>query len=194
VKAPANTSTRLAALTGWIWIAVLCTPTGALGQSRSPDSLPRRRLPVLVTPGPDANVPLAPMKRRVTDYARPLAVVMLGGPWCKPCPPLYDSLSATASRLQGGRYGFAYVSFDDDPWKVWRSVRLSGGIRAPVLFGGDHWDELDHWGVTGVPWLFLIDATGRVLDRAIGTRPGLALLQRVEASPADRDSTPAVAP
>jgi hypothetical protein len=64
----------------------------------------------------------------------------------------------------------------------------------PILFGGDHWKELDQWGVTGVPWLFLIDATGRVLDRAIGTQPSLALLERVEASPADRASAPAVAP
>jgi hypothetical protein len=195
VKAPANASTRLAAITGWVWIAMLCAPTGALGQSGPPDALPRKRLPLLTTPGPDAPVPLAPRKRRVTDYARPLAVVMLGGPWCTPCPPLYDSLSATASRLPRGRYGFAYVSFDDDPWNVWRSARLSGGIRAPILFDGGFLRALhDEWGAPGIPWLLVVDSAGRVLERALGTEPGLALLRRVEADSAVHERTPAVAP
>jgi hypothetical protein len=147
-----------------------------------------------MTPRADAAVPVARVRHRATDYARPFAVVLLGGPWCKPCGPLYDSLSATAERLRDGRYGFVYVSFDDDPWEVWRSARLSGGIRVPILFEGDHLSALDEWGVTGVPWLFVVDSTGRVLDRGLGTEPGLALLRRIEADPARQWHPSPVAP
>ncbi len=177
----AHRAFRMAALIGMIAIGAAWAPTPVSAQPGPPDSVPSKRLPLLMAPGPNAEVPLASVRRRVTDFARPAAVVLLGGPWCKPCGPLYDSLSATASRLEGGRYGFAYVSFDDNPWEVWGSARLSGGIRAPILFEGDHLSAFDEWGVTGVPWMLVIDSTGRVLDHGLGTQPGLDLLRRVEA-------------
>jgi hypothetical protein len=92
------------------------------------------------------------------------------------------------------RHGFVYVSFADDPWEVWRSVRLSGGIRVPILFDGRNLRGLQEWGVTGVPWVFVIDSRGRVLERSIGEESDWALLRRVEADPDDRRYSSAVAP
>jgi hypothetical protein len=42
--------------------------------------------------------------------------------------------------------------------------------------------------------LLVIDSEGRVLERALGTQPGLALLRRVEADSAVREWARPVAP
>ena len=73
---------------------------------------------------------------------------------------------------------------------------LEGSLEDPVLTEpAEAWGVGSApWGVGSMPWLFVIDSTGRVLDRSVGTTPGLALLRRVEADSSWVRHPPPVAP
>ncbi len=106
---------------------------------------------------------------RLSALRGKVVLVNLWTTWCPPCREEMPSMQRLWDRLRDRDFQLLAVSEDEDGRRVVEPFVREMKLSFPVLIDPEH-QVGDRYGVWGYPETFVIDRTGRVVDRVIGPR------------------------
>jgi cytochrome c biogenesis protein CcmG/thiol:disulfide interchange protein DsbE len=95
-----------------------------------------------------------------------VVVVNFWASWCAECHTEQDALNATWAKFRDSGVVMLGVDFEDNDADA-RDYIASEGSDYPVVVDGDSRTALA-FGVRGVPETYVVDQSGRIVDRVIG--------------------------
>lgn len=104
----------------------------------------------------------------LSDFRGKVVVLDFWATWCPPCkreiPDFIDL------QKEYGSQGVQIVGIAlDEPEKVQAFARQNG-MNYPILLGSDE-ISLRYGGISGIPTTFIIDKSGKIVNRFVGFRP-----------------------
>jgi peroxiredoxin len=127
----------------------------------------RGRAPSLA---PDFVVPdLSGQAVRLSALRGKVVVVNLWATWCPPCREEMPSMERLYQRLRDRDFQLLAISEDEDGQRVVEPFVKEMKLSFPVLVDPDH-QVGDRYGVWGYPETFVLDRSGRIVERVIGPR------------------------
>lgn len=155
----------------WVWVAAVLTTVGVLaslfgyGLANDPT---RVRSPLIGRTAPAFDLRTLDQRARLSLWSLrgDVVVVNFWASWCGPCRTEHADLEAAWDRYRDEGVVVVGISYQD---------RRQDGLAFFRDLGGD-WPLLDDpgsnvalaYGVTGVPETFLIDRSGRIVDKFFG--------------------------
>lgn len=106
-----------------------------------------------------------------------VVVVNFWASWCAECHTEQPALNQTWQRFGDSGVVVVGVNFEDTADDARDYVRAAG-VSYPVVEDGDSRTALS-FGLRGIPETFLIDRTGRIVDRIIGPVDATKLADRI---------------
>jgi cytochrome c biogenesis protein CcmG/thiol:disulfide interchange protein DsbE len=106
-----------------------------------------------------------------------VVVVNFWASWCTECHTEQSTLNQTWQRFQGSGVVVVGVNFQDTTEDASDYVRAAG-VSYPVVEDSDSRTALAY-GLRGVPETFVIDRTGRIVDRFIGPVDATRLFNQI---------------
>jgi cytochrome c biogenesis protein CcmG/thiol:disulfide interchange protein DsbE len=106
-----------------------------------------------------------------------VVVVNFWASWCAECHTEQPALNQTWQRFRDSGVVVVGVNFEDTADDAGDYVRATG-VEYPVVEDSDSRTALA-FGVRGIPETFLIDRTGRIVDRIIGPVDATKLADRI---------------
>lgn len=130
-------------------------------------------LTVIAQPQPAPALILADMDGKMHDLADlkgKVVVVNFWATWCPPCRREMPSLERLKQRLQSRGLAVLAVDVGEDADSVFAFTgQLEPAPTFPLLLDRDS-RAMQRWKVKGLPTTFVVDATGKVVFRAVGGR------------------------
>jgi cytochrome c biogenesis protein CcmG/thiol:disulfide interchange protein DsbE len=102
----------------------------------------------------------------LADLRGQVVVVNFWASWCAECHTEQPALNATWDRFRDSGVVVLGVDFEDNDADA-RNYIASEGSKYPVVVDSDSKTALSY-GVRGVPETFVVNQTGRIVDRVIG--------------------------
>ncbi len=119
---------------------------------------------------PDFAAPdLAGQAVRLSALRGQVVLVNLWTTWCPPCREEMPSMERLWEQLRGRDFKLLAVSQDEDGRRVVEPFVQEMRLSFPVLLDPEH-QVGDRYGVWGYPETFVIDRSGRIVERVIGPR------------------------
>ena len=98
-----------------------------------------------------------------------VVLVNVWATWCPPCRDEMPSMERLYRELRGPDFELLAVSEDDGPIEGVRTFARDLGVTFPILYDPER-QVGTRYGVWGYPETFVIDRTGRIVERVIGPR------------------------
>jgi peroxiredoxin len=98
-----------------------------------------------------------------------VVLVNVWATWCAPCREEMPSMQRLYEQLAGPDFELLAVSEDDGGLEVVRKFVDDLGVTFPILYDPER-QVGSRYGVWGYPETFVIDRTGRIVERVIGPR------------------------
>lgn len=125
-------------------------------------------------PAPDFSLPqLNGQPLRLSDYRGKVVLLDFWATWCVPCRQGTPHLVALQTKYGSQGLQLIGLSMDDTPEPV-RDFSKQFQMNYPVVMGNADVGKL-YGGVLGLPIEFLIDPTGRIYKKYIGSTTGSGL-------------------
>ena len=106
---------------------------------------------------------------KLSDYRGKVVFLNIWATWCPPCREEMPSMESLYQRLKGRNFEILAVSIDQDGEKAVRPFVAKYGLTFPVLLDPDR-KTYRLYGLTGVPETFIVDKSGIVIHRIIGSQ------------------------
>ncbi|MCW8944520.1 MAG: TlpA family protein disulfide reductase [Sedimenticola sp.] len=118
---------------------------------------------------------------RLEDYRGQVVVINFWSTWCAPCRKEMPSLERAWQQLQSDNVVVLGIAIQDEQAMVVRFIEESR-ITFPILLDTEG-TVAQSWPFSGIPATFVLDASGRIIYRALGLREwdSEAILQKVRA-------------
>lgn len=160
-----STGTRRAVLlTSVVAVVAMVAAVLASGLRHDPSvtasPLVGRTAPDFTLPGLDG----PPM--HLNDLRGQVVVVNFWASWCAECHTEQPALNAVWDQFRDSGVVMVGVDFQDNDADA-REYRATSGSQYPVVVDSDSRTALA-FGVRGVPETFVVDQTGRIVDRVVG--------------------------
>ncbi|HXJ37511.1 MAG TPA: TlpA disulfide reductase family protein [Candidatus Eisenbacteria bacterium] len=147
---------RIAAVTAAIGVGILVLALWGRGRS--------------LAMAPDFALPdLAGQAIRLSAYRGQVVLVNLWATWCPPCREEMPSMERLYQRLKDRGFVLLAVSQDEGDVEGVKKFAKEMKITFPVLVDPQG-DVGRNYGVWGYPESFLLDRSGRIVERVIGPR------------------------
>ncbi|HEY9474124.1 MAG TPA: TlpA disulfide reductase family protein [Mycobacteriales bacterium] len=155
---------RVFLLTGVVAVVAMVAALLASGLRHDPSvtasPLVGRTAPDFTLPGLDG----PPV--HLSDLRGQVVVVNFWASWCAECHTEQPALNAVWDQFRDSGVVLLGVDFEDNDADA-RSYLATSGSRYPVVVDADSRTALA-FGVRGVPETFVVDQTGRIVDRVVG--------------------------
>ena len=106
---------------------------------------------------------------KLSDYRGKVVFLNIWATWCPPCREEMPSMESLYQRLKGRNFEMLAVSIDQDGEKAVRPFVAKYGLTFPVLLDPDR-KTYRLYGLTGVPETFIVDKSGIVIHKVIGSQ------------------------
>jgi peroxiredoxin len=158
----------------WMMLAAVVVVAGYLvfgrGESQASNAI-RPSLPASAMAGMAPSFTLTNLDGKavsLADFRGKVVVLDFWATWCPPCKreiPDFVDLQKTYGSRGVQIIGIAL----DEPEKV-RAFARQNGMKYPVLLGSDE-IALRYGGIEGIPTTFILDKSGKIVNRFEGFRP-----------------------
>ncbi len=108
-----------------------------------------------------------------------VVLINLWATWCPPCREEMPSMQRMYDRLKGPDFELLAVSEDEGGKDLVEPFVRDMKLTFPVLLDPEH-EVGDRYGVWGYPETFVLDRSGRVVERVIGPRDWDAPAERAK--------------
>jgi cytochrome c biogenesis protein CcmG/thiol:disulfide interchange protein DsbE len=121
---------------------------------------------------PDAHIQLPVLGSHRTaalaDYRGRTVVVTFYATWCMPCRSEARVLNRVGEEMRGARTGQAILIDERDPAATARAFATKAGLSMAIL-SDPNGAIADAYGIPGIPATFILDRTGRIAAKLLGT-------------------------
>jgi len=144
-------------------------------------------------PAPDFQLAVLDTKDKtlkLSDFKGKAVVVNFWATWCEPCKVEMPWL--VELKKQYGPQGLEVVgiAMDDTDQKTIAEFTQKMGVNYPVVIGTEKVADL-YGGIDGMPTLFFVDRTGKVVDHELGLRGKEAIESNIKKSLGEASATAA---
>lgn len=105
---------------------------------------------------------------RLSDQKNKVVIVNFWATWCPPCRDEMPSIQSFYNLFKNQKLVLLAVNLDGKSASFIRSFMKQNMYSFPVLLD-DNGKTANAYGVRGIPATFVIDRTGRIVDRHIGS-------------------------
>lgn len=105
-----------------------------------------------------------------TDFAGKVVVLDFWATWCGPCRMEIPGFVELQNEHTGAGLVVIGVSLDDDATGVVKPFMKKMGINYPVVMGDERMTDV-FGGIEGIPTTFIIDRSGRIVTKHVGSAP-----------------------
>lgn len=105
---------------------------------------------------------------RLSDHKNKVVVVNFWATWCPPCRSEMPSIQAFYNKFKNQGVALLAINLDGKNAGFVKSFMDKNKYSFPVLLD-DNGKTANSYGVRGIPATFVIDRTGRIVDRHIGS-------------------------
>jgi len=106
---------------------------------------------------------------RLIDHLGKVVFLNFWASWCPPCRAEMPSMQKLHEKMQGEDFIILAVSIDKGGKSVVKPFIENGGFAFPVLLDPQG-RAANKYGVRSIPTTFIIDKSGTIVDRTIGSR------------------------